>query len=87
MVRPAVTYGSLIWAPYLKQRHRDKLNKLQRLALVRVGHVRKSTPGPGMEVITGQLPLDLHILSTALRARVRLGEKIKQDWKGKNLRN
>ena len=35
-------------------------------------------------MISGQLPLDLHILSVALKSRVRLGDKLNQDWKGKN---
>ena len=50
VVKPAVCYGSLVWAPYLKQRHKDKLNKLQRLALLKIGHVRKSTPGAGLDL-------------------------------------
>ena len=41
---PAVTYGSLVWGTNLTDKQKDKLNKLQRLALTQVANIRYSTP-------------------------------------------
>ena len=36
-----------------------------------------------LNVILGQLPLDLHLLSHALKTHIRVGPKVKKGWAGK----
>ena len=48
-----------------------------------MGNFRYSTPTTGLEIIMGQLPLDLHILETAMRTHVRLAPLSIRDWNGK----
>ncbi len=62
VIRPALTYGALVWAkscllPDVKR----QLNKLHRVILFTLGNFRRSTPTAGLEVITGNPPLDLWI--------------------------
>ena len=42
VVRPAITYGSMVWATHLTAGLKKKLNKVQRLALTMTGHYRKA---------------------------------------------
>ena len=83
VVKPMVTYGSLVWATSLNKTLRNKLNKLQRLALMQCGHFRKSTPETGLDVILGEIPLDLTILAEAMISRIRTKDKIEPNWNGK----
>ena len=52
-----------------------------------VGHVRKSTPESGLDIILGQTPLDLAILESAIQARLRTKPRALNDWNGKGTRN
>lgn len=62
IVRPALSYGALVWAGILKRKGiQQKLNSLQRLSLMSYGHFRRSTPTAGLEILSGQPPLDLWI--------------------------
>ena len=44
VVRPAITYGSYIWATKLTKAQKERLNKVQRLALMQLGNFRFTTP-------------------------------------------
>ena len=74
MVRPILTYGSIVWAHratiYIKY-----LQRAQRLALLCLGAFAKSTPTLGLEIIYGYMPLDLKAQMdaecTALRIKNR----------------
>jgi hypothetical protein len=58
IVRPAFTYGALVWAKISETTWAEtKLKRLNRLALMSMGHFRKSTPTAGMEVINYIRPL------------------------------
>ena len=61
VIRPMITYGSMIWAHGLKGKLKNKLRSLQRLALLMTGHYRNGTPTAGLEVITDTMPIDLFI--------------------------
>ena len=78
IVRPALTYGAVVWAKALKQKYIDKLKSLQRLALVQIANVRRSTPTSSLELIYNIPPLDLHILEVARKAYLRIG--LEPDW-------
>ena len=77
IVRPMLTYGSLVWSRVCKLKTiQDDLRKLHRLSLLSVGHFRRSTPTAGLEVILGQPPLDLWIrMEAALGYRRTKGHR------------
>ena len=86
VVKPTILYVSLVWAHSLTKTTRNSLNKLQRLALMGMGHFRQSTPESGLIVIMGTVPLDLAVMGSALKARVRTKDKVELTWNGKGIR-
>ncbi|CAB4040267.1 Retrovirus-related Pol poly from type-1 retrotransposable element R1 [Paramuricea clavata] len=72
VVRPMVSYGCLVWAHAVDRTYtKAALTKLNRLALLSLGHFRRSTPTAGLEVMTLTLPLPLFIKQTAAIAHKR----------------
>ena len=72
IVRPMISYGSIVWMRILNSKAvRKKLASLQRLALMSMGHFRKSTPTAGLEIITYTTPLWLHIMQEGCMAYLR----------------
>ncbi len=72
IVRPALTYGSLVWGKACEtEQIKRELNKLNRLALLSMGHFRRSSPTAGLEVITNVMPLHLWIKCEAATAYIR----------------
>jgi hypothetical protein len=60
VVRPALTYGSIVWSRVASQKWLiTKLKRLQPLAISQMAHVRPSTPSTALEVMYGVPPLDL----------------------------
>ena len=84
MVRPMLSYGSLVWAHHVQntQKNLTMLKKLQRLALLTMGHFRRSTPTTGMEVIMNLTPLPLFLKQEALTALARIRGRVKPEWDG-----
>jgi len=80
IIRPALTYGSLVWAKACRSQNiRQKLTKLHRLFLLTLGHFRRSTPTAGLEAITGHPPLDLWIEMEAAMGYLRTIKHVKVD--------
>ena len=84
VVRPIVTYGSHVWSHGLKESSKSFriLNKIQRLALLPLAPIRVKTPTAGLEIITGTLPLDLHIKNLNLNTYLRIKNRIRVLWDG-----
>ena len=60
MVRPMISYGSYVWGQHASEcRNKAKLKRVQRLALMAMGHMRKSTPTDGMEIIMDIIRWDI----------------------------
>ena len=74
MVRPMITYGSLVWGHKLAENLslQGKLASIQRLAMLGMAHVMKSSPTKGLEVILGIMPLFLVCQQVAVMAWWRL---------------
>ena len=102
VIRPALTYAAAIWYPRISMNktNRDKLDRVQRLGLLNVSNVRRSTPTAALEIAYGVEPLDLHLKEIAARTYLRLQQpessndyghlgKLKKlipdEWKGKVL--
>ena len=56
IIRPQISYGSLVWAHKLNFGHKANLRSVQRQALLPLAHVMRSTPTAGMEAILGIPP-------------------------------
>ena len=75
IVRPALSYGSVVWANKAQSQHmKDKLKKLQRLALLSIAPVRKSTPTAALEILYDVVPLHLFVKEQALKTFVLLSK-------------
>ena len=73
IVRPIMSYGSLVWAPLAENdRTKNKLNKLQRRACLMITNASCSTPTAGMEVILSLVPLNIHVKKCAITSHLRM---------------
>lgn len=73
MIRPIVTYGSLVWWPAVKMQTGINLcTKLQRIPCKLATGCQDSCRTAPMQALLGMLPLHLHILSTAAKTALRL---------------
>ena len=79
-IRPAISYAALVWAQACERKWViTSLTRVNRLALMMVGHFRKSTPTAGLEVILHVPPLDIHIKYEACLAAYRTQFTISAD--------
>ena len=74
MVRPTITYGTIVWGHKLTENSglQGKLASIQRLAMLGMTHVMKSSPTKGLEVVLGIMPLFLVCQQVAVMAWWRL---------------
>jgi hypothetical protein len=73
VIRPALTYGVIVWSRTASQSWaKKKLQRVQRLALSQISHVRPSTPLAALDVLYGVPPLDLFIQNCAQNAAIRV---------------
>ena len=59
IIRPKITYGSIIWAHDITVISQARLNSVQRQSLLSATHAMRSTPTAGMEAIMGVKPLHI----------------------------
>jgi len=72
IVRPGLTYGSLVWSRVVEKKTiQQKLQRVNRLALLSMAKIRRSTPTAGLEVLANVMPLHLHIKAEACSALLR----------------
>ena len=72
IVRPRLSYGALVWSKACNSSWAVKeLTKINRLALLSMGHFRRSTPTAGLEIISDVMPLHLYIQGEAALAYSR----------------
>ncbi len=81
IVRPAIVYGSIVWAHSITQKDQiQKLRKLHGTILRMMCPKRKSTPVAGMEMICYVPPLELVIKGEAVKAHMRNIHMLPHDW-------
>jgi ribonuclease HI len=72
IIRPRLAYAALVWLPVVKKKTVfRKLERVQRLALLNLFGVMRSTPTAAIEVLVGMAPLDLYLQGVALKAMAR----------------
>jgi hypothetical protein len=73
VIRPAFTYGAVVWSRTATQAWaRTKFQRLQRMCLSQIAHIRPSTPLAALEVMYGVPPLDLFIQNCAQNTAIRV---------------
>lgn len=84
IIRPMLSYGSMVWAKACEsQTSRKKLSSFQRLGLMQIAPVRRGTPTAAMEILYDVPPLDLFIKDTAVKTFLRIKPKLKWKHSGK----
>ncbi len=81
IVRPRIMYGAIVWAKAASN-HKKQLDRVQRLGLLAMAHVRRSTPTAGMEAVLDMMPLDLHAQYAAIKAIIRIRGGNRSCWDG-----
>lgn len=73
IVLPRVSYGSIVWWHVMnKDKHKNTLGKIQRMALMMTTGAVRSTPTKALEALLDVLPIDIHIEMTAAKGCGRL---------------
>lgn len=73
IIKPRVTYGAIIWWHSIKKaKNRNKLKRLQRMALMLISGAVRSTPTAALEALLNIVPLDMEIEKLAIKACARL---------------
>ena len=76
-----VSYGAIVWAHRIGA-HCIPLARIQRLALLLMGHFLRSTPTAGLEVLFNLLPIDLFVKREAEAAAARIKGIVPLGWDG-----
>ena len=86
IIKPMVLFGSIVWAHRTRHTNRH-LSRLQRLALLSLGHFPRSAPTKGLEVILGFTLLDLLAKERAHRTYVWIRNRNPHRWDVHGLSN
>jgi ribonuclease HI len=83
IVRPAISYGALVWAHAINRTwQREQFKTLHGTLLRMLGPVRRHTPIAAMELIAHIIPLPLFIKQEACKSFLRLYEQMTHSWSG-----
>lgn len=84
VIRPVLAYAATVWLPAVeKQCALYMLQRVQRMALVNMFGVMRSTPTAAMECLAGMHPIDLYLKGSALAGMSRLKKSGHWlDWRG-----
>ena len=83
IVIPSLSYGCAVWSRICQEgRIAKKLSSLNRLMMLTMMPVRRSTPTIGLEVILGFTPLDIRIKELGLNELLRILPHKRTRWDG-----
>lgn len=82
VIRPRISYGSLVWAHEITKTHERSLGQLQRLMLSRIARCARSIPVSVLEVTMGITPLPLHLKECAVLSWARVKDFLTIRWPG-----
>ena len=75
IIQPMLFYGAAVWAMAARQKGiKSALERTQSLALRMVASVRRGTPTAALQIMYGQMPIDVAIEKNALRQWCRIRE-------------
>ncbi len=81
IVLPKITCGDIVWANRATN-YKKHFDRVQRLGLLAMAHICRSTPTAGLEAILGIMPLDLHTQCVATQAACRIRGQNQDRWDG-----
>lgn len=73
---PVITYAAAAWQDKANTHHIRKLIQAQRLALLKVAKAYRTVSTEALQVITGQIPIDLKILERGATFQIRNGIQV-----------
>ena len=80
IIRPMITHAAVVWWPQVKLGvARAMLSRVQRLACLALTGAIRTSPTATLEVITGLLPLDIHIKQVAMTTSYKINSL--KNWK------
>ena len=83
VIRPNFIYAAIIWQHSIKTLgKKEKVRRLNRMAMNTYAKVHSSTPTMTMEIVTDTFPLDLYLKKEAACAYVRLQNVLTLTWHG-----
>lgn len=83
LVRPVISYGSIVWSHKLNKIQLMALEKVQRIALLNISSSMRSTPTKAIETVLNVLPIDLFLQQGAVKSRHRIrGLQTNNAWMG-----
>ena len=82
MVRPKLAYGAVVWAHKLTKGMENKLNKVQRLAMLPITQPLRSTPTSGLEALLGWIPLCAYVQEAGMNTYIRNKNTVIPGWDG-----
>ncbi len=82
IIRPKMTYGSVVWAHKTTAQMDKALTKVQRLAALSMTQPLRSTPTAGLEALLGWMPLPIHAQEMGMKAFLRIKTTRMSRWDG-----
>ncbi len=82
IIRPKLTYGSVVWSHSITKGAEKKLDKVQRLALVVMTQPLRSTPTAGLEAMMEWIPLSIHSQEVGMHTYQRIKDIVRLNWDG-----
>ncbi len=82
VIRPKMTYGSVVWAHNMGKVMNKKITHVQRLALLAMTQPLRSTPTAGLEALIGWMPLTIHSQEMGMRTYLRNKSVVEMKWDG-----
>ena len=75
----------MIWSHEITlERTRTQLRRLDRMAMLAMASIRRSTPTEALYIIYDLIPTELFVKYTAVKSFIRQRSVLKLDWVGKN---
>ena len=84
IVRPALTYACVNWGHEIHSKQiLEKLNRIDRIALLTITRVQKSTPTAGLCILYDVMPLKTLIEMNGVKSYLRQIDRFELRWTGK----
>ena len=82
IVRPTLSYAAHIWSHRVTDTVNKKLKQMQRLSMLLVAGIEKSTPTSTIQILYNILPIDLFLKERAIITSLRITGLTRNIWAG-----